>query len=256
MIGSQKRKKLQLVLKWIHKKKIKKNNKISSRSSNPKGSWDLDLGDDKCFSCLANSISIWSEEFQRNEFCVVHRMGRRGIVIWNGGLVDQCVVAWWLFRLRVCAHQIGRWAHVSSFLYIERLACGVSPWPVCHGSFCNGGTIYEEEKKMVLGIVVKNERMLGCWKLLEVYSVKLDSILFCKWNSVGLFFDGGFECSSARNLTYFFYCVFIKAVLISSLYKIYMLWVHQSSFNPFSAKDVYICAVSGHALCITCGIDH
>ena len=30
---------------------------------------------------------------------------------------------------------------------------------------------------MVLGIVVKNERMLGCWKLLEVYSVKLDSII-------------------------------------------------------------------------------
>ena len=128
MIGSQKKKKnCNLHLNgYIKKKKLKKI-KISSRSSNPKGSWDLDLGGDKCFSCLANSISIWSEEFQRNEFCVVHRMGRRGIVIWNGGLVDQCVVAWWLFRLRVCAHQIGRWDDVSSLLYIERcIGCTVS----------------------------------------------------------------------------------------------------------------------------------
>ena len=50
------------------------------------------------------------------------------IVIWNGGLVDQCVVAWWLIRLRVCAHQIGRWDDVSSLLvYIERcIGCTVS----------------------------------------------------------------------------------------------------------------------------------
>ena len=33
----------------------------------------------------------------------------------------------------------------------------------------------------------------------------------------GLFFDGGFECSTARNLAYSLYCVFNEAVFISSL---------------------------------------
>ena len=36
-------------------------------------------------------------------------------------------------------------------------AWGVWPGPVCHVGFCNGGTIYEEEKKMLLGTVAKNE---------------------------------------------------------------------------------------------------
>ena len=34
---------------------------------------------------------------------------------------------------------------------------------------------------------------------------------------MGLFFDGDFECCTARNLAYFFYCVFNEAVFISSL---------------------------------------
>ena len=38
--------------------------------------------------------------------------------------------------------------------------------------------------------------------------------------SVGFCFDGGFECCTARNLAYFFYCVFNEAVFISSLYKV------------------------------------
>ena len=33
---------------------------------------------------------------------------------------------------------------------------------------------------------------------------------------MGLFFDGGFECSTARNLAYSFYCVFNEAVFVSS----------------------------------------
>ena len=37
---------------------------------------------------------------------------------------------------------------------------------------------------------------------------------------MGLFFDGGFECSSARNLAYFFYCVFDEAVFIPFLYRV------------------------------------
>ena len=41
-----------------------------------------------------------------------------------------------------------------------------------------------------------------------------------QWNSLGLFFDGGFECSTAKYLAYFFYCVFKEAVFISSLYKV------------------------------------
>ena len=37
---------------------------------------------------------------------------------------------------------------------------------------------------------------------------------------MGLFFDGGFECCTARNLAYFFHCVFKEVVFISSLYKV------------------------------------
>ena len=36
------------------------------------------------------------------------------------------------------------------------LACGVWSWPVRHVGFCNGGTICEEEKKILLGTVAKN----------------------------------------------------------------------------------------------------
>ena len=35
----------------------------------------------------------------------------------------------------------------------------------------------------------------------------------------GTLFDEGFECSTARNLAYSFYCVFNEAVFVSSLYK-------------------------------------
>ena len=39
----------------------------------------------------------------------------------------------------------------------RELAWGVWPCSVCHVGFCNGSMINEEEQKMLLGIVGKNE---------------------------------------------------------------------------------------------------
>ena len=72
------REKMKRVLKRIHK--------------NPEGSRVVPLESRNAY-CLANSISIWSDERERNELHAVHRMGRKGKVIWNGG---------WLINVLLC----------------------------------------------------------------------------------------------------------------------------------------------------------
>ena len=48
------------------------------------------------------------------------------------------------------------------------VVCGVWPWLVCRVGCCIGGRIWEEEKGMLLGNVVKSEEYWGCWKWLYV----------------------------------------------------------------------------------------
>ena len=103
-----------------------------------------------------------------------------GTVKWSETAVgwSMCCFAMAFSIVRLCS-PICRLDDVSSRLYSARcrssvmkghvylcdkgklpkpgaLACGVWPWPVCHVGFCNGNTICEEEKKMLLGTVVKN----------------------------------------------------------------------------------------------------
>ena len=48
----------------------------------------LALGDQKCFSCIANSVPVWVDEFERSEFYVVHRMGGK----WSETAVGSTVI--------------------------------------------------------------------------------------------------------------------------------------------------------------------